>query len=56
MCLLTACPATLPGSQSELHPAPPSFPWKRGSKGKGYNSNQIHLLSLALMLEYAQVC
>lgn len=29
------CPAILPGSQSELHPAPPSFPWKHGSKGKG---------------------
>lgn len=35
--------AILPGSQSELHPAPPSFPWKHGSKGKGYNSSQIHL-------------
>lgn len=37
-----ACPAILPGSQSELHPAPPSFPWKHGSKSKGYNSSQIH--------------
>lgn len=36
------CPAILPGSRSELHPAPPSSPWKHGSKGKGYNSSQIH--------------
>lgn len=37
-----ACPAILPGSQSELHPASPSFPWKHGSKGKGYNSCQVY--------------
>lgn len=35
ICLPNACLATLPGTQSELHPAPPSFPWKHGSKGKG---------------------
>lgn len=29
-------------SWSELHPVPPSFPWKHGSKGKGYNSSQIY--------------
>lgn len=42
MCLLNACLAILPGIQSELHPAPPLFPWKHGSKGKGYGSSQIH--------------
>lgn len=42
ICLPNACPAILPGSQSELHPAPPSFPWKHGSKGKGYNSCQVY--------------
>lgn len=42
ICLLNACPAILPGSQSEVHPVPPSFPWKHGCKGKGDNSSQIH--------------
>lgn len=40
--LTRSLPAALPGSQSELYPAPPSFPWKHGSKGKGCNSSQIH--------------
>lgn len=38
----TKCCPAIPQVVSELHPAPPSFPWKHGSKGKGYNSSQIH--------------
>lgn len=53
LCLLTACAAILPGSQSELHPAPPSFPWKRGSNCKGYNKqpNSPRLPSFKKCLE-----
>lgn len=48
VCLPNACFAALPGSQSELYPAPPSLPWKHGSKGKGYREAAkfipIHLI------------